>query len=86
MAAETTDLHFLGSRDRLNMPGGGITEQSIKQIRKQKKGGFGDSRRPGTGKDFIGTSTRFYRGRGLAAEATDLLFLSSKARLNMPGG
>ena len=38
------------------------------------------------GKDFGGALTRFRQGGDMAAEATDLHFLSSGDRLNMPGG
>ena len=62
-----------------------MIKKSSYQISKFKKSGPVDLRRKGTGTDFIGTRTRFRRGRGMAAVATDKRFFMSGDRLAMRG-
>ena len=54
------------------------------KISKLKKSGLVDLRRKVAGKDFGGALTRFRQGGDMAAETTDLHFLGSRDRLNMP--
>ena len=76
MATVPTDRRFL-HQGPVGSPGGGyyqIIKLANYQISKLTKSGLVGLRRKETGNAFIGTFTRFHRGRDMDAVATDLHF------------